>query len=253
MKQKIFAFTLASVLALSVVPSAMAAPVLKVGGTPTGVPFTFLDTKTNTIDGVMVDIIKAVGKEAGFEVQMEPMSFSALIGSLTSKRIDVISAPMFITAKRQEVISFSQPVYSYGEGVMLPKTETKNYASFADMKGLAVGVGVGTAFVEPVQKSGLFSDVKLYDSAPDMMRDVNIGRIQAGFMDSPIASYIIGQGNYPNLRLDPTYKAVMVGNLGIGVRKDDPEMLAKINTAITAMKANGTLATILKKWGLTAP
>jgi polar amino acid transport system substrate-binding protein len=31
--------------------------VLKVGSTPTGIPFTFLDTKTNTIEGVMVDII----------------------------------------------------------------------------------------------------------------------------------------------------------------------------------------------------
>src|SRR5437016_6147056 len=28
---------------------------LKVGSTPTGVPFTFLDTKTNTIEGIMVD------------------------------------------------------------------------------------------------------------------------------------------------------------------------------------------------------
>ena len=31
--------------------------VLKVGSTPTGIPFTFLDTKTNTIEGVMVDLI----------------------------------------------------------------------------------------------------------------------------------------------------------------------------------------------------
>ena len=60
---------------------------LKVGSTPTGSPFTFLDTKTNSIEGVMVDIVKAVGKEAGFEVQIEPMAFSALIGSLTSKPV----------------------------------------------------------------------------------------------------------------------------------------------------------------------
>jgi len=35
--------------------------VLKVGSTPTGIPFTFLDTKTNTIEGLMVDLIKAIG------------------------------------------------------------------------------------------------------------------------------------------------------------------------------------------------
>jgi polar amino acid transport system substrate-binding protein len=50
--------------------------VLKVGSTPTGIPFTFLDTKTNTIEGVMVDLIKEIGKDAGFKVEIEGMQFS---------------------------------------------------------------------------------------------------------------------------------------------------------------------------------
>jgi len=44
--------------------------VLKVGSTPTGIPFTFLDTKTNTIEGVMVDLIKAIASDAGFKVEI---------------------------------------------------------------------------------------------------------------------------------------------------------------------------------------
>ena len=43
---------------------------LKVGSTPTGVPFTFLDTKTNSIQGVMVDLITEIGKDAGFQVHV---------------------------------------------------------------------------------------------------------------------------------------------------------------------------------------
>src|SRR5690606_40924069 len=107
MKQKIMAAALAAALALG--GAAQAQTVLKVGSTPTGSPFTFLDTKTNTIEGVMVDIIKAVGKEAGFGVQIEPMAFSALIGSLTSKRIDLISADMFNTEPRKNDVRFSYP------------------------------------------------------------------------------------------------------------------------------------------------
>ena len=59
----------AAVAALAAATPA-AAEVLKVGSTPTGVPFTFLDTKTNTIQGIMVDLVGAVGKEAGLEVQI---------------------------------------------------------------------------------------------------------------------------------------------------------------------------------------
>src|SRR5437588_2732435 len=114
---------------------AKAQQVLKVGSTPTGIPFTFLDTKTNTIQGVMVDLITEIGKDAGFTVQIEPMQFSALVASLTSNKIDVIAAAMFATAARKEVIDFSEAVYTYGEGLVVPKTDARNYASQEDLKG----------------------------------------------------------------------------------------------------------------------
>src|ERR1700745_2988960 len=109
---------IAALAAFAFAPSTGAQPVLKVGSTPTGIPFTFLDTKTNTIQGVMVDLITAVGKEAGFGVSIEPMQFSALIAALTANKIDLISAAMYITPARKEVIDFSGPVYSYGEGLV---------------------------------------------------------------------------------------------------------------------------------------
>ena len=149
--------------------------VLKVGSTPTGTPFTFLDTKTNSIQGIMVDLITEIGKDAGFAVQVEPMQFSTLIPSLTANKIDIISAAMFVTPARKEVIDFSEPFYTYGEGLLVPKTDTKNYTSQEEFKGEVVGAQVGTAFVDALKKSGLFSEVKAYDSIPDILRDVNAG------------------------------------------------------------------------------
>lgn len=223
---------------------------LKVGSTPTGSPFTFLDAKTNTIQGVMVDIIDAVGKDAGFTPKIEAMPFSSLISSLTTKRIDIISAAMFATAERKKVISFSNPVYSYGEGLVVPKTDDKAYKSFADMKGMTVGVEVGTAFVKPVQDSGMFKEVKLYDTTTDLMADINAGRIQAGFLDFPIAAYAIGQGKFPKLKMDRAYKPVVVNGVAIATRKDDTALLASINASLAKLQANGTIPAILKKWGL---
>src|SRR3979409_1614427 len=102
----------AALIGVASVP-AQAQQVLKVGSTPTGIPFTFLDTKTNTIQGVMVDLVTEVGKNAGFQVQVEPMQFSTLIAALTSSKIDLISAAMYISPARREVIEFSEPIYSY--------------------------------------------------------------------------------------------------------------------------------------------
>jgi polar amino acid transport system substrate-binding protein len=251
MKLKSLAVSLVSTITIALSAGAFAQQVIKVGSTPTGIPFTFLDTKTNTIEGAMVDIIKEVGKEAGFTVQIEAMPFSALIGSMTSKRIDLVSAAMFITPARQEVLAFSEPIYRYGEGLMLSnKTEKKTYTGFADFKGLTVGVQVGTAFVEPLKKTEGIKEVKLYDGSQDMIRDLNAGRLDAGLLDYPIAAYILSQGNNPNVSLDKSYKPTVMGSIGIAANKDNPELLAKVNTALAKLKANGTVDTILKKWGL---
>jgi polar amino acid transport system substrate-binding protein len=241
----------AAVLAFAAMP-ASAQQVLKVGSTPTGIPFTFLDTKTNSIQGIMVDLITEVGKDAGFQVEIEPMQFSTLIASLTSNKIDIIAAAMFITASRKEVIDFSDPFYTYGEGLLVPKTDTKDYTKQEDLKGEVVGAQVGTAFVDALKKSGLFGEVKAYDTIPDILRDVNFGRLKAGFGDYPILAYNLKQGGFADVRLVESYKPSVVGSVGIGVRKGDSELLAKINASLAKLKANGTVDKILDKWGLKA-
>jgi polar amino acid transport system substrate-binding protein len=231
---------------------AWAQQALKVGSTPTGAPFTFLDTKTNTIQGLMVDLITEIGKDAGFSVAVEPMQFSTLIASLTGNKIDIISAAMLATAARKEIIDFSDPVYSYGEGLVVPKGDSKNYAGAEDLKGEVVGAQVGTAYVDALRKTGLFAEVKVYDTIPDILRDVNTGRLKAGYADYPILAYNLSQGMFPEVRLVTSYKPMTVGTVAIGVRKSDHELLAKINASLAKLKANGTVAKILDKWGLGA-
>jgi polar amino acid transport system substrate-binding protein len=252
MPLKRFVRAVVAALAMAAIVPASAQQVLKVGSTPTGVPFTFLDTKTNNIQGVMVDLITEVGKDAGLAVQIEPMQFSALIPSLTSNKIDIIAAAMFITAPRKEVVDFSDPIYTYGEGLVVPKGDAKAYASQDDLKGEVVGAQVGTAFVDALKKSGLFAEVKAYDTIPDILRDVNAGRLKAGFADYPILAYNLKQGGFPEVRIVESYKPATVGSVGIGVRKGEAALLGKINASLAKLKANGTIDKILDKWGLKA-
>lgn len=240
----------ATALLLCLVRPSLAQPVMRVGSTPTGVPFTFLDTKTNSIQGIMVDLITAVGKDAGFVVEITPLQFSTLIPALTSGKIDIIAAAMFATPQRAQVIDFSSVVYTYGEGLIVPAGDKGEYVTMADLKGKIAGAQVGTAFVEPLQKSGLFPEVKIYDTIPDILRDVNAGRLQAGFADYPILAYNIAQGAFPGVRLVRSYKPSVPGSVAIGVRKTDGQLLARINQSLAKLEADGTVKQILAKWGL---
>ena len=229
---------------------ALAQPVLRVGSTPTGIPFTFLDTKTNQISGVMVDLMKEIGKDHGFSPEITPMTFSTLIAALTANKIDVIAAAMYITPTRLEVVDFSDPIYTYGDGMFVSAKDPKDYKGYEDLKGEVVGAQIGTAYVKPMQDAGTFKEVKVYDTIPDIIRDVNLGRIKAGFADFPIVAYQLSQGGFPETRLAKNYKASVVGSVGIAVRKGDKANLDKINASLKKFKADGTIDKILAKWNL---
>ncbi|MBR8208840.1 amino acid ABC transporter substrate-binding protein [Burkholderia cenocepacia] len=229
--------------------SAVAAePTLKVGATATGVPFTFLDVKSNSIQGMMIDAITAAGKSAGFRVDVQQTVFSALIPSLTTQKIDIISAAMLKTPARQQVVDFSDTVYSFGEGLIVKADDPGRYTSMDDFKDQVVGAQVGTAFVDALNKKGIFKEVRTYDSIADIMRDVALGRIKAGFADQPIVAYQIEHGVNRQVRLVPEYQSVVKGQVCFIVRKGDNATLEQLNGAIRKMKSDGTLQQILQKW-----
>jgi len=237
-------------LSTALLAMAHAQPTHTVGATASGIPFTFLDVKTNSIQGMMIDTAQAIGQAAGFNVAVQQTVFSALIPSLTSNKIDIISAAMLRTPQRAEVVDFSQPVYSYGEGLVVKADDGKAYTSLDELKGEVVGAQVGTVYIDMLNKKGGFKEVRGYDTGVDMMRDIALGRIKAGVADYPIVAYQLSQGANNNVKLAASYKSVNIGDVCLVVRKGDAEMLARVNKGIAAIKADGTLAKIVKKWNL---
>lgn len=240
----------ALVMGLSALPAQVRAEgAVAVGVTTTGVPFTFVETASQKTTGAMVDIAEAILTGQGLKPQFELTAFSALIPALLTKKIRIISAGMLVTDKRKEVVAFSAPVYSYGEAMFVSAGDGKDM-SLNDLKGEVVGAQAGTAFVTPLQNTGLFKEVKLYESIADIMRDVKLGRIKAGFGDAPIVKYQIAKNPMLGVRLSQGYKPMTTGDVALAVSKDDPDLLEKINTGIATIKGNGTLVQILDRYGL---
>ena len=241
MKMKTLACSVALLATISLALPAGAAEKLVVGTEANGIPISFLNPKTHELDGFM---------HAGYEVEFKAMDFSALIPALRTGKIDLIATGMYITEPRKKVIDFTTPVYSYGEGMIVRKEDTKDYTSFKELPGAVVGAQMGTIFIEPLKQANIFKDVKAYDTLTGIMKDVNAGRIKAGFGDTPSMAYYLSLGEYPNVRLVKSYKPVLPGSLGLGVRKDEEQQLAKLNEAIATMQSNGEITALLEKWKL---
>lgn len=216
--------------------------VLKVAGETTYPPFEFSDNGKYV--GFDVDLSNALAKEMGREVEYVSMGFDALVPALQSKQVDAIVSGMVITKERQEKINFSEPYYQVSL-VMVVKKDTTNVNSEADIAGKRVGAQIGTtgAFLAEKKEGTL---VKQFDTIPNMLQDLENNNVDIAMLDEPIAKYYIQVSGLKDLKIVPL--ALQKHDLGIGVNKDDTELLKQFNDALKKIKENGEYAKLEKKW-----
>ncbi|EJL82111.1 amino acid ABC transporter substrate-binding protein [Pantoea sp. BIGb0393] len=226
------------------------AAALTAGSPPSSAPTTFLDTKSGKIEGFMPDVAAEVAKRQHLEINYTAIPFSTLIQSVIAGKIDMIVAGMTPTEERAKRITFSQPVTAFGAGLVVRDDNKKTYNSWQDVKGDIVGTMAGTDYTQSLMASGIAKEVKVYDSPADMTRDLSLGRIAAGMNDYPILKAQEKAGGLKGMHVIDGYKPEHVSPMAFGVKKGNDKLMAEINSALTAMKDDGTLQTIKTKWGM---
>ena len=229
--------------------SAFADGQIHVGAYPTNPPF---ETKLadGTFEGFEVDIVKEAAKRAGMSVDIADYGFQALFAAIASKRIDVAISTITITADRLKSVSFTQPYYDSDMGVAA-KVDSP-VKGVADLKGKIVGYmsgSTGEKWVKDNQTADGFGDVKGYKAQQDLLLDLSAGRVDGVVSDIPGMQYA-----FKSMKDLTVKERIKTGEqYGLMMGKDDPN-LAKLNDALTAMKADGTLGKIHEKWfGVAAP
>ncbi|WP_458369820.1 ABC transporter substrate-binding protein [Pseudomonas fluorescens] len=243
----IAALVLAGSLAFA---SSVQAQTYKVGTTTSGMPFTFLDLGSEKIQGFIPDLMQALADEQNFTFELVPSRFDSLIPAIGAGKIQIIAAPMYITEERQKIVDFTHPIYTYGEGLLQKAGDKTDYRSLDDLKGKVVGVETGTTFIEILQKRGDIKEIKTYGSSADLMRDVALGRADVGLWDAPILAFQLKKDVNTKLKLAPDYTAQMSGSIGFSVKNGNGEVLKKLDDGLDALKKDGRLNALLKKWSL---
>ena len=76
-----------------------------IGTDLTFAPFEFQDSKGKYI-GIDVDLLDAIAKDQGFEVDLKPLGFDSAVQAIQSKQIDGMIAGMSITDERKKSFDF---------------------------------------------------------------------------------------------------------------------------------------------------
>lgn len=205
-------------------------------------PFNFVDEK-NQLTGFDVEIGNEVAKRIG--VQGEPLTtaWDGIIAGLLANKYELICGSMAITDARLKSIDFSDPYYRSGAQLFVKKGSPVK--SVAEMKGKKVGVTLGTTYETWVRENIEDVDIRTYKGVPDMILEVSTGRIDGFITDKIVGALAIkDKGVAISLAGDLLYEEKM----GIALRQGNPELKKALNSALAAMKDDGTYHAISMKW-----
>src|SRR5471030_198412 len=104
----------------------------------------------NQVDGMDIDIAKAIAKDLGVKLEMVTVSGSNRIPMLTSGRADMIIATVGINPQRAAAVALSIPYTAFPMVLIAPKD--KKIGSYADTKGMVIGLTRGTMQDEIVSR-----------------------------------------------------------------------------------------------------
>ena len=245
MKTKLvaLAFVAASALAGLTVGAPAYAETLEVGAYPANPPWEN-KKEDGSFEGFEVDVVNEIGKRIGAEMHIQDLGFQALFAATSSGRIDMAISSITITNERLGSQSFTQGYYD--SDMALATAKDSGVASLADMKGKPVGVlstSTGETWAkENMEKYG-FTEVKGYNAQQDLLLDVQAGRAAGAISD--IAGMQFAFMQMPTMHVVERIKTT--DRYGIMMQKDSPN-LQRVNDAITAMKEDGTLGALHKKW-----
>ncbi len=218
---------------------------LKVGMELAYPPFETKDAQGNP-SGVSVDFANALGAYLGEKVEIQNIAWDGLIPALQTGKVDAVISSMTITEARQKEISFSKP---YAQALLALLTNTKsNIASIDDLNraGKTVVVKTGTTGDLYAQANLKNAQIKSLADESACVTEVVQGKADAFIYDELTI--------YKNQKANPdTTTAVFIPGQtaeywGVGINKDNTDLLNKVNTFIDKFYAEKGFDSITQKY-----
>lgn len=221
--------------------------VLRVATEPAFPPFESQGPDGDLV-GFDIDLMRAIGAEAGREVEFESLPFDGIIPALQAGTVDAAISGMTITEERAQTVDFSRPYIKAGLAIAV-EDDNAEIKSLEDLENKKIAVQIGTTgAAQAAEIPG--AEVSTFDSAPLALQELANGNVDAVINDAPVTLDAIESGNIDGLQV--------VGELlteefyGIALPKDS-DTVAVVNDALTTLMENGTYAEIYQKWFGTEP
>ena len=221
--------------------------------------------------GFEVELAWTLCRYIGQQCEIVEQDWDGMIPALIMRKFDAIMAGMSITAERQKAINFSQGYadevaslavmkgsdlegINTSEGINLSK---KTGAVKKDLKTLTSALAGKTVCTQTatIHQNFLESgdvgkvNVRTYKTQDEVNLDLASGRCDVALAAAVAFTDYAEKSGKPVVLVGPTFSGGAFGNgVGVGIRKDDTELLNAFNKAIDKARKNGDISRIATKW-----
>ena len=266
----IYRFFLSSIAALAILTSSAQAGSIKIG-TEGAYPPWNAKNEAGKLIGFEVELANFLCIYMKHDCTIVEQDWDGMIPALTSGKFDAIMAGMSITDERKKTINFSQgyadEVASLAvmkgsnlEGMDTPKainlstggSDVKNALKTltAALAGKTIGVQTATIHQNFLESGDVGSvKVRTYKTQDEVNLDLTAGRIDAALAAAVAFTDYAEKSGKPVVLVGPTFAGGAFGNgVGVGIRKEDTQLLEDFNKAIDTARKQGKISELAIKW-----
>ena len=221
--------------------------------------------------GFEVELAWTLCRYIGQQCEIVEQDWDGMIPALIMRKFDAIMAGMSITDERKKAINFSQGYadevaslavmkgsnlegIQTSEGINLTK---KSGTVKKDLKTITQALAGKTVCVQTatIHQNFLESgdvgkvNVRTYKTQDEVNLDLASGRCDVALAAAVAFTDYAEKSKKPVVLVGPTFSGGAFGNgVGVGIRKDDTELLKAFNSAINKARKNGDISRIATKW-----
>jgi polar amino acid transport system substrate-binding protein len=207
-------------------------------------PWNFVND-SGKLDGFEIELGNELCKRASLSCEWVKNDWDSIIPNLKSGNYDAIIAGMSITEERQKAIDFTEEYYP---------ADPSSYVALAGANGSVSNgvVAAQTATIHAGYVANSSATLVEFATAEETIAAVRNGEADAVLADTGYLKPIVDESNGALIFVGDQIQ--IGGGVGMGMRKSDGALRAKLNAAIVSVKSDGSLNKMIAKWfGADAP